>query len=91
MVRLHGREFALRQERRLAFRIETEGGARLGPMQDWCRQRWGQMRAENGWFCFGARFSFARRDMLDAFMAAFGPARISQTIDALRRVNEPTE
>ena len=70
MVRLHGREFAARQERRLPFRIETEGGAALRPMQDWCHGRWGQMRADNGWFCFGARFSFASQEMLDDFRRA---------------------
>jgi len=71
MVRLHGRAFAERQERRLPFRVETAGGADLRPMQDWCHARWGQMRADNGWFCFGARFSFARLEMLQAFAAAF--------------------
>jgi hypothetical protein len=72
MVRLHGREYADRQERQLRFRVETEGGGELRPMQDWCQDRWGRMCADNGWFCFGARFSFARWDMLDAFVRAFG-------------------
>ncbi len=71
MVRLHGREFAARQERRLPFRADTQGGASLRVMQDWCTERWGLMRAENGWFCFGARFSFADQSMLDEFARAF--------------------